>query len=232
MRDNSKSCEIAEAGSLSPSPSLDLIDQMAEEDAKGEDRFAFDEQKFEVKDLVEAVYDGKMANAHSDFCDYRPYVNHAGIIFCLTCGSTVGSTVGSINDSQDAFYLHLLGPLRTRRSLPDAVRREAVSVQELCSTSNINPRRQQMSTNKTTPKVATVRGNTYVLTAIGKTQLAEISGQGRMIRETLKKPMTAAEVVSHLGKRLGAPNPAKTVAFYLSVWRGAGFVKFGPKGGK
>ena len=101
MRDNSKSCEIAEAGSLSPSPSLDLIDQMAEEDAKGEDRFAFDEQKFEVKDLVEAVYDGKMANAHSDFCDYRPYVNYAGIIFCLTCGSTVGS----VNDNRDAFCL-------------------------------------------------------------------------------------------------------------------------------
>ena len=228
MRDNSKSCEIAEAGSLSPSPSLDLIDQMAEEDAKGKDRFTFDEQKFEVKDLVEAVYDGKMVNAHSDFCDYRPYVNHAGIIFCLTCGSTVGS----VNDNRDAFYLHLLGPLRTRRSLPDAVRREAMPMQELCSTSNINPRRQQMSTNKAAPKVATVRGNTYVLTAVGKTQLAEISGQGRMIRETLKKPMTAAEVVSHLGKRLGAPNPAKTVAFYLSVWRGAGFVKFGPKGGK
>lgn len=90
-----------------------------------------------------------------------------------------------------------------------------------------------MSTNKAAPKVATVRGNTYVLTAVGKAQLAEISGQGRMIRDTLlKKPMTAAEVVSHLGKRLGAPNPANTVAFYLSVWHGVGFVKFGPKGGK
>jgi hypothetical protein len=82
-----------------------------------------------------------------------------------------------------------------------------------------------------TAKAAVVRGNTYVLTAVGQTQLAEISGQGKQIRDAVKalKSPTSSQVVSRVGKKLGAPNPAKTVAFYLAIWHKAGYVKFGPK---
>jgi hypothetical protein len=84
---------------------------------------------------------------------------------------------------------------------------------------------------KAASKSAAVRGNTYTLTAVGATQLAEISGQGKMIRDAVKslKNPTSSQVVARVGKKLGAPNPAKTVAFYLAIWHKAGFVKFGPK---
>lgn len=89
-----------------------------------------------------------------------------------------------------------------------------------------------MATKKGSKKAkAAVRGNTYVLTALGNTDLAEISGQGKQIRDAVKalKAPTSSQVVSRVGKKLGAPNPAKTVAFYLAIWHKAGYVKFGPK---
>lgn len=89
------------------------------------------------------------------------------------------------------------------------------------------------STKKSVKKSAatTTRGNTYVLTAKGQTELAEVSGQGELIRNTLrsKSNSTAADLLTRMGKKLDAPNPAKTLAFYLSIWKKAGFVKFGSK---
>jgi len=88
-----------------------------------------------------------------------------------------------------------------------------------------------MASKKKAATRKAVRGNTYILTAVGSTQLAEISGQGKQIRDAIKslKAPTSSQVVARVGKKLGAPNPAKTVAFYLAIWRSAGFLKFGPK---
>ncbi len=87
-----------------------------------------------------------------------------------------------------------------------------------------------MATKKGSSKKVAVRGNTYVLTPVGKTQLAEISGQGKLIRAAVTSgALTSSQITSKVGKKLGAPNPAKTVAFYLAIWHKAGFVKFGPK---
>lgn len=46
-------------------------------------------------DLVALVYD----LPHAQFCDYRPFVNDNGQVFCLTCHTNVGST----NDLSDSF---------------------------------------------------------------------------------------------------------------------------------
>jgi hypothetical protein len=51
-----------------------------------------------IEDMVEAI-DGEAGAAHGRYCEYRPFVNQYGIVFCLTCGSTVGS----INDISDSF---------------------------------------------------------------------------------------------------------------------------------
>jgi hypothetical protein len=77
-------------------------------------------------------------------------------------------------------------------------------------------------------------GNTYVLTASGKKDLADVSGQGAIIRDTIARhqPITAAEITSRVGKALKTPNPGRTVSFYLCVWKGDGFVKFGAKKSK
>lgn len=87
-----------------------------------------------------------------------------------------------------------------------------------------------MATKKATKKpAASPRGNTYTLTATGKKHLADVSGQGALIRDTIAKhqPITAAEVSTRLPK---VPKP--NIAFYLSVWKGDGFVKFGTKKSK
>lgn len=76
------------------------------------------------------------------------------------------------------------------------------------------------------------RGNTYVLTATGVKHLQDISGQGALIRNTIKaskKPLTSSEIAERLGKALKAPNPLKTIQFHLCVWKADGLVKFGPK---
>lgn len=81
-----------------------------------------------------------------------------------------------------------------------------------------------------TKKAASVRGNTYVLTAAGKKSLADVNGQGALIRDILasKGPLTAAEIVTRAGKNLKSKTPAKNVAFYLCIWKADGFVKYGP----
>lgn len=83
---------------------------------------------------------------------------------------------------------------------------------------------------KQTAKTPTQRGNTYVLTAEGKKHLADVSGQGALIRDCVAKhgPLTAAQIVERIGKNLKSETPAKNIAFYLCVWKADGFVKFGP----
>lgn len=83
----------------------------------------------------------------------------------------------------------------------------------------------------TKAKGTTSRGNTYIITESGKKHLADVSGQGAIIRDCLKgskNGLTASEVVERVGKALKTETPAKNVAFYLCVWRADGFVKFGP----
>lgn len=83
---------------------------------------------------------------------------------------------------------------------------------------------------KTKKAVASPRGNTYVLTATGTSKLADVSGQGAIIRDVLKKgAITAAGILAKAGKALKSDTPAKNIAFYLCIWRSKGFVKFGPK---
>lgn len=83
-------------------------------------------------------------------------------------------------------------------------------------------------------KVLATRGNTYSLTPAGKKNLADVTGQGALIRDILasKGPLTAAEIVTRAGKNLKSKTPAKNVAFYLCIWKADGFVKFGPKSAK
>jgi hypothetical protein len=45
----------------------------------------------QVEDLVEAVW-GKAAAAHDKNCEFIPYINPHGVVFCLSCGSTVSET--------------------------------------------------------------------------------------------------------------------------------------------
>jgi len=45
----------------------------------------------QVEDLVEAIY-GTAATAHDKHCKFIPYVSQYGIVFCLSCGSTVSDT--------------------------------------------------------------------------------------------------------------------------------------------
>lgn len=90
-----------------------------------------------------------------------------------------------------------------------------------------------MATKKKAAKKSTAtRGNTYVLTAAGKKHLADISGQGALIRDCVAKhgPITAAQIVDRIGKALKSETPAKNIAFHLCIFKADGFVKFGPKG--
>lgn len=74
-------------------------------------------------------------------------------------------------------------------------------------------------------KPTSTRGNTYTLTATGKKHLADIGGQGGQIRDLLaKRSITAADIGKSLPK---IPKP--NIAYYLSVWKADGFVKFGAK---
>lgn len=75
------------------------------------------------------------------------------------------------------------------------------------------------------------RGNSYVLTASGSKALADVTGQGKVVRDILKSrgPITAAGIVSAAGKKLDTKTPEKNVAFYLCIWKADGLVKFGPK---
>ena len=90
-----------------------------------------------------------------------------------------------------------------------------------------------MATKKSTTTTAQ-RGNSYVLTATGKKHLAEVSGQGALIRDTVAKhgPITASGIVERISKALKSATPAKNIAFYLCIWKADGFVKFGPKRSK
>lgn len=83
-------------------------------------------------------------------------------------------------------------------------------------------------------KTVAQRGNSYVLTATGKKHLADVSGQGALIRDTIAKhgPITASGIVERIGKALKSATPAKNIAFYLCVWKADGFVKFEPKHSK
>jgi len=85
--------------------------------------------------------------------------------------------------------------------------------------------------SKTSKKAKTARGNTYVLTPTGKKHLADVSGQGAIIRDTISRhqPITAAQIVDRVGKSLKSKTPAKNIAFYLCIWKADGFVKFGAK---
>jgi len=75
-----------------------------------------------------------------------------------------------------------------------------------------------------------VRGNTYVLTASGKKGLADIGGQGAIIRDCLASngPLTSAQIDEKVGKKIGATSK-KAIGYYLCQWKNDGFVKFGPK---
>ena len=80
---------------------------------------------------------------------------------------------------------------------------------------------------KSASKAAASRGNSYLLTATGKKHLADVSGQGAQIRDTLKAsrtPLTAAQIRERLPKI-----PKENIAFYLSTWKADGFVKFSGK---
>lgn len=46
-----------------------------------------DSRRFEVVDIVERVY----SSGHQHNCQYRPEINHLGLIYCLTCSIQVGS---------------------------------------------------------------------------------------------------------------------------------------------
>jgi hypothetical protein len=84
-----------------------------------------------------------------------------------------------------------------------------------------------MATKKKSAKAAISRGNSYILTATGKKHLADVSGQGAQIRDTLKAsrvPLTAAQLSERLPKM-----PKPNIAFYLSTWKADGFVKFSGK---
>lgn len=84
---------------------------------------------------------------------------------------------------------------------------------------------------KASGKASSSRGNTYQLTATGAKHLADVSGQGALIRDAVAKhgPLTAASIVERIGSALKSATPAKNVAFYLCVWKSDGFIKFGPK---
>lgn len=80
-------------------------------------------------------------------------------------------------------------------------------------------------------KIVSTRGNTYVLTPQGKKHLADVSGQGAIIRDTLARhqPITAAAINARCGKALKSKSALTNIGFYLSIWKSDGFVKFGPK---
>lgn len=80
-------------------------------------------------------------------------------------------------------------------------------------------------------KSTSTRGNTYQLTATGTKHLQDVSGQGAVIRDCIKKsgPITAAGILEKIGKALKSKTPGRNIAFYLSTWKSDGFVKFGPR---
>lgn len=84
---------------------------------------------------------------------------------------------------------------------------------------------------KTKVAAKKARGNTYILTASGSKALETVTGQGKVIRDIIKRkgPVTAAGIVSAAGKSLDTKTPEKNVAFYLCIWKADGLVKFGPK---
>lgn len=59
---------------------MDLVEAML-------DRFSVD--------LVAVLYD----HPHAKTCNYKPWINEHGVVFCRTCEATVGS----INDVSDSF---------------------------------------------------------------------------------------------------------------------------------
>lgn len=84
---------------------------------------------------------------------------------------------------------------------------------------------------KAAGKSTTVRGHTYVITPKGEKALVEMSpSQGQQVLKAVASlKTTQAGLLAKIGKKLNAPNPAKTIGFHLSVMKSIGLVKFGPK---
>lgn len=71
------------------------------------------------------------------------------------------------------------------------------------------------------------RGAVYVITALGKKELADIGGQGRLIIKTLKRlrKATAKELRGRMGKSFKTKNNAASViGVYLNRFRRKGLL--------
>lgn len=71
------------------------------------------------------------------------------------------------------------------------------------------------------------RGAVYVITSKGLKELAEVTGQGRLIAKTLKRmrKATAAELRQRIGKSLKTKNVAASViGVYLGRFKRAGLL--------
>jgi len=76
-------------------------------------------------------------------------------------------------------------------------------------------------------KVVKRRGAVYVITSKGLKQLAEVTGQGRLIAKTLKRmrKATAKELRSRMGKNFKTKNVAASViGVYLNRFKRAGLL--------
>lgn len=71
-----------------------------------------------------------------------------------------------------------------------------------------------------------VRGVIYRMTPKGIKMLAEITGQGKIVKSVLKamRQANAAQLQKRIGKRLKTRKPGNVMASYLTKWRQRGFV--------
>lgn len=71
-----------------------------------------------------------------------------------------------------------------------------------------------------------VRGVIYRLTPKGAKVLAEITGQGKVVKSILKqmRQATACDLKKRIGKRLKTKKPGNVLAAYLTKWRQKGLV--------
>lgn len=70
------------------------------------------------------------------------------------------------------------------------------------------------------------RGVIYRLTPKGLKVLAEISGQGKVVKQTLAKmgKANAANLIKRVGKKVKTKKPGNVIAAYLTKWRQKGLV--------
>lgn len=91
---------------------------------------------------------------------------------------------------------------------------------------------KKAASKKSAAKKTSGRGSTYASTADGRKQFEKLTGQGKLIADSLLKnePITSKDLTNKVNGSLDTKQEAsRVVGFYLSQWKADGYVKTGAK---